>query len=219
LQLDHAPIEERRSLGSFSQKIRIMYAIGGLEGASDQEIEVNVNPALLKLSDEEILFIQLLGVEGARVLGAAIYESARRLKIKKLEAYAVHTESGQCRRQERRILFRWDLPGTLAPICNVDSPKPYALAISGGQVAISDLNESMLARGSIQQERYIYGRVRQERGSMIQNKRHHAIGRLPSGQGTASAEGQHETEESQAMAHGLSFRLAHDKVSEPAASS
>src|ERR1700683_62159 len=145
LQFNHAAVEERGSLGTFPQQLCVLYAVSSLKGTPDQKIEVNIDAALFQLGDEEIFPVKLVCVETLCVLATAIDQPARRFKIKKLEAHAVHAKARERHRPKRCVLFGRNLSRTFAPVRDVDPPEANTLPVTGRQMAVLHLDKSMFA--------------------------------------------------------------------------
>src|SRR5271168_2851511 len=119
-----------------------MHAITLLEWAADQQVEVDIDPPFLELSDEVIFPVQLFRIQGSRVIRAVGNQTSRSLEIKELKPDTVYSETCQGRGPERSIPLRWDLPRTLTPVRDIDTPKANPVAITGCKVAVLNLDEA-----------------------------------------------------------------------------
>src|SRR5580658_2555169 len=172
-ELNQALVKERRSFRAFAELVRVLYAVACLEWPPDQEVEVNVDSAFLQFRDEEVFAIELVGGQMACVRESGRDEPARRFKIEKLEAHAIHAKSRQRGRPQGRIFFRGDLPRSLAPIGNIHTPQANPPAVAGGQMPVRHLNKSVFSRRRVQKKRNIDWRVGSHGASMIEREWNH----------------------------------------------
>ncbi len=159
LQFDQARVKKREALGP-ADSVVVLDTISGLVGTAYIEVEIEINAALLQFGNKEIQPIELLRVELAAIFSGSVDKPAGRGQVEEMKTNAIHAEPSQRCGPHRCVFLGRDHHRTLAPVSEVDSPKPDALAIGLDKMAAPHADEAILAGGSLQEKRDVNKGVR-----------------------------------------------------------
>jgi hypothetical protein len=157
LQLDDALVEEREALGPL-QAVGIRHAIALFVRASDVEIEVHVDAVLLELGHQEVEPVELLRIEGAGIVLAAVGNAGGRPLVDEMQADNVDAVTRQGAGPHRRVFLGGKLDRSRTPIGEVNAPESDTLPVGLHEVSALDANVAVLTGRSIVEKRYVGGR-------------------------------------------------------------
>ena len=128
------------------------HAVAFLVIAADVEVEVHVDAVLLQLGDQEVQPVELLGIEGAGIVFAAIGNAGGRPLVHEVQADDVDAITGQSPRPHGGVFFGRKLDRAGAPVGEMDAPEADPFAIGLDEVAALDADEAVLSGGRVVEE-------------------------------------------------------------------
>ncbi len=153
LQLDNALIVEREALDPIAiDLLGVVDAIAFLVIAADVEVEIHVDPVLLQLGDQEVEPVELLRIEGAGIVFAAVGNAGGRPFVYEVQPNDVDAIPRQSSRPHGRVLFGGKLDRARAPVGEMDAPEADPFAIGLDEVAALHADEAVLSGGRVVEE-------------------------------------------------------------------